>query len=100
MYILIHQDQIGLSEDDKIDLTFKYQSMWCGILTAYGETAYKYLNRSRKGTWQYPVVIPRKGAQQTWNNNEPGSIRQKASHSILAVNVILNGERLNTFSLR
>ena len=99
VYILIHHDQIGLSEDYKIDLTFKYQTMWCGILTAW-ETAYKYLHRSRKGTWQHPVLIPHKRAQQTWYNNEPGWLWQKASRSNLAVNVTLNGERLNTLSLR
>ena len=33
VYILTHHDEIGLSEDYKIDLTFKYQSMWCGVLT-------------------------------------------------------------------
>ena len=27
VYILTHHDEIGLSEDYKIDLTFKYQSM-------------------------------------------------------------------------
>lgn len=60
---------------------------------------YNHLHILRKSIWQKPVLPQDKNIQQTWNKRELPQ-PHRGFYNNLTAKVILNGGRLNVFSLR